>query len=817
MKRALLYILLLGNISLAQNFHPALIDGGSYGIKCVRITDLDKDNLTDVIVANSLSNEIDWCQNNGFQGFFKKLIVSNYDGAYSVFPIDIDKDGDIDIVGCANRADRVTWWENNGVQSFTRHDIDSTFDGAYSVYPIDIDRDGDIDIIGAAETGEQVAVWYNDSLQNFTKSVIGSGIAGATIVHPADIDGDSDIDIIATARLANKVFWFKNNAGSFITTVIDSMISAPQSVFVKDLDKDGDADIAVVGISEISWYENIGSGMFSKHVLDAAFANGSDVSIDDFDNDGNQDILATSSNGKLMIWENDGGANFYTWQISSTVGGASFARIGDINSDGLKDLVTAAYLDNTVSWWRQESLSEKLSRSAWNRQTIYPGVEWSSYIFDTLFNSHQSINVLDINLDTAKVDVVFDGVSTGFKKTSDFGKENKAIAAVNGNFFNTVTGGSVNYITRNYTVINNGTSFMNTPRDEAALTVSQNKNVEIMSAPAGGNWSTAPQQKFMISCGPRLLSAHEIKPNAADNFTSVRNPRTFAGVSSANHLLLFTVDGRAAQADGMSILEIAKITRAFHCEDAFNLDGGGSTTMWVDGQPDNGVVNYPSDNNVFDHLGERAVANAILILPAKIDSGTNTLCDGDSILFNGNYLTTSGIYFDTVNTNNKFGQDSLFILNLEVTTIATPMILSNGNTLSSSVSGTSYNWYLNGNLLPAHTSAINPPSAGNYLLVVEVNGCFSDTSAIYSFVPSGINQNKSTVIRLLPNPVNEKLSVAGLDALIGENVVVYSAKGELIFKIKIKSDELAIDCSQLSNGAYILQVKDLVKKFVVKH
>ena len=62
MKRFLLYIFLFGNISFAQNLHPALIDNGSYGIKCARITDIDKDGYADVLVANSNSNEIDWCR-----------------------------------------------------------------------------------------------------------------------------------------------------------------------------------------------------------------------------------------------------------------------------------------------------------------------------------------------------------------------------------------------------------------------------------------------------------------------------------------------------------------------------------------------------------------------------------------------------------------------------------------------------------------------------------------------------------------------------------------------------------------------------------
>jgi exopolysaccharide biosynthesis protein len=50
------------------------------------------------------------------------------------------------------------------------------------------------------------------------------------------------------------------------------------------------------------------------------------------------------------------------------------------------------------------------------------------------------------------------------------------------------------------------------------------------------------------------------------------------------------------------------------CVDALNLDGGGSSTMVIRGQPNNGVVNYPSDNKKFDHEGEREVANALVVL-----------------------------------------------------------------------------------------------------------------------------------------------------------------------------------------------------------
>ena len=59
----------------------------------------------------------------------------------------------------------------------------------------------------------------------------------------------------------------------------------------------------------------------------------------------------------------------------------------------------------------------------------------------------------------------------------------------------------------------------------------------------------------------------------------------------------------------MTLNEVAELMQLLRCKDAVNLDGGGSTTMWISGKPFNGVVNMPRDNKKFDHEGERAVSD----------------------------------------------------------------------------------------------------------------------------------------------------------------------------------------------------------------
>jgi exopolysaccharide biosynthesis protein len=73
--------------------------------------------------------------------------------------------------------------------------------------------------------------------------------------------------------------------------------------------------------------------------------------------------------------------------------------------------------------------------------------------------------------------------------------------------------------------------------------------------------------------------------------------------------LMITVDGRQPGVSvGMSLYELADYLLSIGAVDAMNLDGGGSTTMFLDGR----VVNTPSDKE-----GERKVSDAILVTLRK--------------------------------------------------------------------------------------------------------------------------------------------------------------------------------------------------------
>lgn len=94
-------------------------------------------------------------------------------------------------------------------------------------------------------------------------------------------------------------------------------------------------------------------------------------------------------------------------------------------------------------------------------------------------------------------------------------------------------------------------------------------------------------------------------------FYDKRHPRAAFGYDDDGNGYLVVIDGRfKGKADGATIYETAYICHLLGMTTAINLDGGGSTTLWIE---KTGVINHPYDNKTFDHEGERSVPNLIVV------------------------------------------------------------------------------------------------------------------------------------------------------------------------------------------------------------
>lgn len=105
---------------------------------------------------------------------------------------------------------------------------------------------------------------------------------------------------------------------------------------------------------------------------------------------------------------------------------------------------------------------------------------------------------------------------------------------------------------------------------------------------------------------PLLRNGEVVAPTSGGSFVTLRHPRTIAGVAADGRLLLMTIDGRSRTSVGATLAEAAEAARSLGMVEAVNLDGGGSTTMSVNGHPSG----KPSDGR------ERAVGEALVYVPA---------------------------------------------------------------------------------------------------------------------------------------------------------------------------------------------------------
>ena len=271
--------------------------------------------------------------------------------------------------------------------------------------------------------------------------------------------------------------------------------------------------------------------------------------------------------------------------------------------------------------------SLKINATPWKTQDLGYGITWKNYHFNSkeLMGTNQMINILESKQKNKKVRFGF--VAADEKKadttakrllvpTSQLAVGSGALAAVNAGFFDMKNGGAVDYLKINGRVMDTTrvANVARLPRNVISAVIIHRNRVKVLKGGLTPGWEKSLPAENVLLTGPLLLAGGETVKLEKTSFNDNRHPRTCACITNDKKLLLITVDGRSKESYGMTLPELTALTKALNCKDAINFDGGGSTTMYIQNQPDNGVVNYPTDNKIFDHAGERSVSNIFVIL-----------------------------------------------------------------------------------------------------------------------------------------------------------------------------------------------------------
>lgn len=188
------------------------------------------------------------------------------------------------------------------------------------------------------------------------------------------------------------------------------------------------------------------------------------------------------------------------------------------------------------------------------------------------------------------------------EKTSEIAAEENAILAINGDYYGAQEKGYV---------LRNGILYRSEAEEgQEDLVIYQDGSFGIISEDDITAEELLEQGvQECLSFGPALIQDGTISVTEEDEVgkAMASNPRTAIGIIDNLHYVFVVSDGRTEESEGLSLLELAEFMDTLGVKTAYNLDGGGSSTMYFNGE----VINNPTTSG--KSVKERSVSDIVCI------------------------------------------------------------------------------------------------------------------------------------------------------------------------------------------------------------
>ncbi len=312
-----------------------------------------------------------------------------------------------------------------------------------------------------------------------------------------------------------------------------------------------------------------------------------------------------SPQGKSLSKDNSSGKNSSASSSSkSSTSDSSGGSASDISSNS-SSLPGSSASDSSSS---STSSSEASSASGKTTADSYTDDNLSITLSEYTVSS-TTVHVAEVKADSAKY------LKTAFAQgaygknvtatTSDIAESVNAILAINGDYYGTQEKGYV---------IRNGKLYRSTAvSGREDLVIYEDGTFEIINeSEVTAEQLIAKGAVQTLSFGPALVENGDVSVDSSDEVgrAMASNPRTAIGIKSDGTYVFVVSDGRTEESEGLSLKELADFMKTLGVDTAYNLDGGGSSTMVFNGK----VVNTPTGGGIGNGSGsERKVGDIVYI------------------------------------------------------------------------------------------------------------------------------------------------------------------------------------------------------------
>ncbi|MGI6117263.1 MAG: phosphodiester glycosidase family protein [Bilifractor sp.] len=301
-------------------------------------------------------------------------------------------------------------------------------------------------------------------------------------------------------------------------------------------------------------------------------------------------------------------ADEITQTTATTTGNTNVtATAGNTSSDGGTSSDTSSSSDTSAAESSDSADSTSSTDTATVTDTSYEA-DGVSISITTERVDNTTVYIADIVLDDPSR--LMSGLANGSfgrnvtETTSEIAGEVGAILAINGDYYGSRNSG---YVMRNGYLYRSTQSSDSGQEDlviyeDGTMDIIQESEVTAEELEADG----AVQ---IYSFGPGLVEDGEIAVDSGDEVQRAQqsNPRTAIGMIDVGHYVMVVADGRTSESTGLSLSSLASVMQDLGCTVAYNLDGGGSTTMYFNGE----VINNPTSNG--KTIKERSVSDIVYV------------------------------------------------------------------------------------------------------------------------------------------------------------------------------------------------------------
>lgn len=307
-----------------------------------------------------------------------------------------------------------------------------------------------------------------------------------------------------------------------------------------------------------------------------------------------QNVVVTTSTEQLS-------ADTQAADTESTDTSTQSASTEEVAADTATAETAEATAETTATPEASESSEPVISESSYSGNGV-------NIVITTVRVDDTNVYVADVQLTSAgslQTALAQNTFGTNITQTtSAMAQQVGAILAINGDYYGANKRGYV---------IKNGVLYRDTVR--------QGDETEDLAIYADGSFAIIDETQItaqelldsgvvqLLAFGPALVENGEVTVSSGDEVSKAKtsNPRTAIGIIDELHYILVVSDGRTSDNEGLSLYSLAKLMQSYGCVTAYNLDGGGSSTMVFNGT----VVNQPTTNGTT--ISEREVSDIVYI------------------------------------------------------------------------------------------------------------------------------------------------------------------------------------------------------------